>query len=309
MPPPPPRAARPAPRTPPARDSHRDRSPPRTPESIESSSSEEAKQATTTKAIFKARQQATTTWRSTAILKARPRGIAPTNNRTQSQPVPDKRKRTISGTARSSVDAAVDNRSRSRSPSRRFGRGKSVKLLTCGFNKLHVKDPSNLNYGGEMSAWMGELEHAIQVKTQLNVKLDFTCKLLDMRDPGGDKSLRGHWGENANIMRAMIQNKVTLPKFKRHLARLKDNIEEFVHKYPRQKCLNIALVCRSGRHRSVCVAAYLKYCLLFEKFDCETIHINQDGWNHLCTTCRQCGACPETKDGLYEDVLKMWRAC
>ena len=71
----------------------------------------------------------------------------------------------------------------------------------------------------------------------------------------------------------------------------------------------MALVCKSGRHRSVCVAAYLKYCLLFEKFDCETIHINQDGWNHLCTTCRQCGACPETKDGLYEDVLKMWRAC
>ena len=79
--------------------------------------------------------------------------------------------------------------------------------------------------------------------------------------------------------------------------------------YPYQKQLTIAFVCKPGRHRGVCVAALLRCCLLFEKFEVvDTIHINEDEWNHLCSTCKLCGPCPGIKDGLYEDVLEMWRA-
>ena len=72
---------------------------------------------------------------------------------------------------------------------------------------------------------MDELDYAIQVKTQTDVTLDRTFQFLDMHDPGGDKSLRGHCGENANVMRAMIQNKVTLPKFAKYLWRLKQFVK------------------------------------------------------------------------------------
>ena len=144
----------------------------------------------------------------------------------------------MSGTAIASVDTAVDNdrkrkaaaepaahqrrarhRSRGRSPSRRFGRGKSVALLTCGHNKLNVKHPRS--FGKDLTAFVDELEYAIEVKSQADVCLDLTFQFMDMHDPSEDKSLRGHYGEHAHIMQTMIQHKQTRPKFKRHLARMK----------------------------------------------------------------------------------------
>ena len=277
----------------------------------------------------------------------RSRQIAPPKKRTQSQPVrkkqkpvPDKRARTTStADARSSVDAfdslwtrptvAVDNRthkatvapaapqrrtrrdrSRGCSPDRRFGRGQRVMLMTCGYNQLKVANPDKIDQSKEtMSAWQDDLQCAIRHATKVNVVVDLFFSFLDVYTPNGDDYLRTHCGENAEMMGEMIHNPTTRPQFKWHLWRLQAFIKQFIDEFPDHKDITIALVCRSGRHRSVCVAAFLEFCLLFEGFDCNTVHINDEGWKQLCTTCRLCGACPEIKNGLYDDVLAMWRDC
>ena len=179
-------------------------------------------------------------------------------------------------------------------------------LMTCGYNQLKVANPDKIDQSKEtMCAWEDDLQCAIRQATKVKVVVDLFFSFLDIYTPNGDKNLRNHCGENAEIMGEMIHNQKTRPKFKWHLWKLKAFIKQFIDEFPDHKDITIALVCRSGRHRSVCVAAYLERCLLFEKIDVETIHVNDDRWNYLCTSCRLCGRCPDIKNGLYEDVLKM----
>ena len=149
--------------------------------------------------------------------------------------------------------------------------------------------------------------------TESDFELDFVYQLLALNDPDRDKTLRGHWGEHAAIMTGMIKNPQVLPIFKSILRRLKRNL--FKHTtdlraregtFPN---LSIALMCRSGKHRSVCFTALLKWCLLSEHFTVgDTLHLNDDQWgSKLCTDCSQCKSCPWLKGPIKEDVLQIWR--
>ena len=192
----------------------------------------------------------------------------------------------------------------------RFGYGITIEIVTFGFEKCGLYHPRSYKAG-----FHGCFQEAVTTKLKSrglhHINLDYIYHLMDMHDPGEDRDSRSHFGENASIMQNMINNPSVSWKFRDALRRVKRRLVELVAQVSNgrlnRNIIGIGLVCKSGRHRSVCFAALLKFCLLAERFVVDTVHLNNDDWNHLCTTCTLCGACTWLKGPIQESVLECWR--
>ena len=112
-------------------------------------------------------------------------------------------------------------------------------------------------------------------------------------------------------MANMIHNPANRPHFIDVLQRVKRKIVDRTSELNRQGSfgyISVCVMCRSGRHRSVCFASLLKWCLLFERFNVTgTLHVNSDEWGNLCKTCTRCGPCTWLKQSIRDAVLEVWR--
>ena len=197
-------------------------------------------------------------------------------------------------------------------PCVRFGDGFSATLYSCGFRGLWMRKPWQYKSNKEL---VERTEDSIKYKlkqqghqAQLNLRLNVTQYCLDIGNPDENADLRGHWGENGVTMQLILMDTRSQPKLVKHLARVKRFAREFTEGKS-EGHFHAAMMCSKGRHRSVALAAMCKWGLKDSGFDVrDTVHVCSDGWDHLCTTCTQCGTCTWMKEDLKRDVLEIWRS-
>ena len=199
----------------------------------------------------------------------------------------------------------------------RFGEGCKVCLYTCGYEKLglwhpaHYETAEQFEYACgaaisnklERRAYLGPSnQEELRGWSQADFALAYHC--MNLGDPACDDSFRLHFGGNSLIMKRMLEATESRAKLIAHLRRLKQRCRRL----RRGRRSNIALVCRSGRHRSVCLAFFLKWCLVDDGFDVtDIVHVNKDLWKKMCTTCVDCREDSSLKADIQKDVLSLWR--
>ena len=127
-------------------------------------------------------------------------------------------------------------------------------------------------------------------------------------DPQQDRELRGHWGENAHIMKFILQHE----NFNGFLEEFKKTVFAASKKRTRgghDREVRCLVLCKSGRHRSVSFAAFARWCLEYEGFAVNSIHVNRRQWgHHLCTTCTACATHTMLKERLRNKCIDIWKS-
>ena len=189
-----------------------------------------------------------------------------------------------------------------------------MEVITCGYEKLGLENPKWKKQGFEDRLHAKLLERLREVaveQPELKVdgieKIDLTYHVMDQSNPGSDNELKKHWGENARIMLNMVELEGNAAAFEMAFRRLKAWLKNLCEDRGRRKIV-IAIVCRSGRHRSVCLAKLLRWALQTEGFSSGAIHMNSDEWQHLCTDCSDCSGNNWLKARIRERAIAMWRS-
>ena len=156
----------------------------------------------------------------------------------------------------------------------RFGEIRSVTLVSCGVRFVFPRREKNrrlsrlCNYLGRDSRW-GHVHQA------------FDCR--DFKDPDYKKEVRDHIGHHPAIQKAIVQNINWLDLLQRINIRLQ--------LLQRQRHVTLALVCRSGRHRSVGVTDLLETCFVRIGMTTTVHHHSEDRWWR--DVCRGYSGCPD----------------
>ena len=137
-------------------------------------------------------------------------------------------------------------------------------------------------------------------------KIDLTYHVMDQGNPGSDRELKKHWGEHARIMLNMIELEGNAEAFELAFKRLKAWLRHMCDEG--EDRIVLALICRSGRHRSVCFAKLLRWALQSDGFTSGGLHLNSDDWGHLCTDCPDCSGKNWLKQQIRERVVALWRS-
>ena len=97
------------------------------------------------------------------------------------------------------------------------------------------------------------------------------------------------------IMQHALKDARARKRVAEKLKSLKRHIKHWasVSKHQAAPRLNGAMMCRSGRHRSVCMAFFLEWCLTDSGFNVfPIVHVNKDTWGNLCSSCTRCSSRP-----------------
>ena len=148
-----------------------------------------------------------------------------------------------------------------------------VQLFSCGWYSLGLEKANC--YTAEK---FGDLvEEKINEKLSSDYGINAVFDVCNGNDPQYLKHFRNHWGENFKILEDFFSS----PACTETLKSVKDNIG-IDDATPREVC--IAACCKSGRHRGVAMCAFLREILKRLGFTVrDTLHVNDDRWNHLCT--------------------------
>ena len=164
------------------------------------------------------------------------------------------------------------------------------------------------HYEVDLQGWGDAAEQGVAKELGHNVHLDIVMSVHGMtEDPQQDRELRGHWGEHCDIMKFVVKR----TNFKSHLAHFKRLIFATCKKRTHEghdKEVRCLVLCRSGRHRSVSFAAFARWCLEYEGFTVDCVHVNCRQWGKLCTTCIGCGKITWIKDKLRKKCIDIWKS-
>jgi hypothetical protein len=114
-----------------------------------------------------------------------------------------------------------------------------------------------------------------------------------------------HTGENVNILETLFREEMFSPL----LAGVKEQLAELVAEDHKGRKVVFICFCKSGRHRSVAFAAFLRYILQCSGFPTPaTMHLSSDRWqDHLCHKgCRDCQA-SDRKILALDGAWELWK--
>ena len=153
----------------------------------------------------------------------------------------------------------------------------SFTLVTCGirFLRMHPHDG--------MSAARRALT-AVRRERGGYPPVDWVIDCRNFSDPDFSLNQRNHIGTHWKIQLGIVWNH----QFVNTLRTIKDAVIRCMG----QRHVTLALLCKSGRHRSVAVCELLRSCLMAEGFYVNVAHHSatfRAGWGNLCRgTCRDC---------------------
>ena len=106
----------------------------------------------------------------------------------------------------------------------------------------------------------GELRDAAEFSIRkytryANLHVDYAYSCLGEQDLNGKHYLAKHWGENYEIMNRIV----TTDSCKKVLMHAKQDVNAARAK--RTPEINMVLMCRNGRHRSIAISRILRACL------------------------------------------------
>ena len=136
----------------------------------------------------------------------------------------------------------------------------------------------------------------------------FLIDTMILHDPAHDKNLRSHKGFHPATVRAVLRSM----HFDRIKRRIQDSIRELqqMSDETRSTC-TILLVCKSGRHRSVCLArAVGALSVEYLQWPTEEAHLSDHRWRWLCAdTCRHCNAPNDDRDLAFRELIdNIWNS-
>ena len=120
-----------------------------------------------------------------------------------------------------------------------------------------------------------------------------------------DRCLRNHIGENEEVIHNIVAN----PQFKKVLREVKQHWRSGVV----DNMFKLVIWCKSGRHRSVALAAITKYILTREGCEVATnTHLNQKDWYKTWKLCKgiDCPPCTNLTDRklqAFKVAYDMWK--
>ena len=190
-----------------------------------------------------------------------------------------------------------------------------INVFTGGCKILGLDDIKE-NYFGKDSL-RAATEDAMRSKMNddfLKIDVVYSCIDTSKFDPNYMKAYRSHWGEYAYTMERMLHKEIVkevLTKLKKDLAKAEQDGQEY---------FNVAFLCRMGRHRSICLSRFARWCLERANYVIENVvHTARilDGrkWarDGLCTTCSDCKlswmthkTVREKVKHVQEQVCRLW---
>ena len=138
-----------------------------------------------------------------------------------------------------------------------------------------------------------------------NLHVDYAYSCLGEQDLNGKHYLAKHWGENYEIMNGIV----TTDCCKKVLRHAKQDVNAARAK--RTPEINMVLMCRSGRHRSIAISRILRACL--DHAECKNgknVNLSEGYWEGLCTTCDSCNNGAERRRKWAIDyAITFWEGC
>ena len=167
-----------------------------------------------------------------------------------------------------------------------------VTLTTCGVRFL----PDMKSHWANWTWSYAGVRAAVERCGYHGVDWVLDCRGFD--DPNDKSEVRSHTGYLPAIQRGVILNEAFV-KFLVDAKRL-------ITSYAGQASCHIVLMCKSGRHRSVCIAAVLE-SILWDKTQVVVHHASQQRfWKYLCGGPSRCWDCHARDDTLYALVRMIW---
>ena len=110
-----------------------------------------------------------------------------------------------------------------------------------------------------------------------------------------------------HIMESMLDKE----QLKKVLAQLKKAVKKA--RQDGKKVFNVVFLCRKGRHRSICVSRFARWCLERDGYEIPIIENTSsyldETWDELCTSCKLCRSrMSERKEVVRRRVLNLWDA-
>ena len=110
-----------------------------------------------------------------------------------------------------------------------------------------------------------------------------------------------------HIMESMLDKE----QLKKVLAQLKKAVKKA--RQDGKKVFNVVFLCRKGRHRSICVSRFARWCLERDGYEIPIIENTSsyldETWDELCTSCKSCRSrMSERKEVVRRRVLNLWDA-
>jgi len=123
-------------------------------------------------------------------------------------------------------------------------------------------------------------------------------------DPAAVGKLTKHTGVHPETL-----HRITLMKrFPDFVKRLRREVPYHLKNVGQVK---IAMYCRTGRHRSVACATFLKHFAHAEQWNCKVTHLSQKKWNKICkgecAECMPCGTQESMRREAFAKALSLWR--
>jgi hypothetical protein len=148
-----------------------------------------------------------------------------------------------------------------------------------------------------------EVEKAIRGLTgnrHFQVFAAYSC--LEVENLSTKERAYGHWGENWTTMQQLGEQDFVHDV----LWDINADVKKAIARNLRE--INVVLVCRSGKHRSVAICRMVRECLVHSGHNIGTVeHLSEPWWGNMCTTCDDCGVRADGKrKPTLEKVIRAW---
>ena len=126
----------------------------------------------------------------------------------------------------------------------------------------------------------------------------FLIDTMILHDPAHDKNLRSHKGFHPATVRGVLRSM--------HFDRIKRRIQDVIRDLQQMSAedratCTILIVCKSGRHRSVCLTrAVGALTVEYLEWPTEEAHLSDFRWRYLCRdNCRHCHGPNDDRDHAF----------
>ena len=161
---------------------------------------------------------------------------------------------------------------------------------------MGMPEPSTCHGDGLRSAAESAMQRRLRVAEDFHLSYVYLCT-----HGNPTPELAGHWGENIEIVKGVLQS--SMPP--RIFAEMAGDLA----KASTGDMINILFLCNSGRHRSIAMSKFVEYILQREGIPSRpVVHVSRCRWpENVCTSCQMCGAFSEPeRRQLQAKAFEMW---
>ena len=189
-----------------------------------------------------------------------------------------------------------------------YGDLEQITIVTCGAKRMRAR-PGHcqlLDVKHQLNSMLGS-----DGNLTFDPPVDWAIDVREFSDPENHAQTRGHVGHHPVIQKGIALNDQFLPM----LQWIKHLLQDYGVNCG-QRHVTLAMVCNSGRHRSVAVGILVQQCLLaLGRFSVSLTHISKQdgGWEGTCMgpgPPYYCQACRWSSElcKIYDFISSIWTA-